>query len=110
MAKQRKVYVCTACGGSQARWAGKCPDCGAWDTLEEQTAGGGLAADPQRGLIEGWADGGDGGIATAPKAAPIDEVAPDPAAAARLATGISEFDRVLGAGERGAGLVPGRRC
>ena len=112
MAKQRKIHVCTACGGTQARWAGKCPDCGAWDTLEEQSAGGGLSADPQRGLIEGWANADAGGVVTAPRAAPIDEVAPDPAAAARLATGISEFDRVLGGGGEpgsgsGQGLVPG---
>jgi len=109
MAKRRKVYVCTSCGGTQARWAGKCPDCGAWDTLEEQAYDADTGADPQRGLIEGWQAGDAGGIATSPRAAPIDEVAPDPAAAARLGTGIGEFDRVLGGGDGGAaaGLVPG---
>ena len=106
MAKRRTVYMCNSCGSSQARWAGKCPDCGSWDTLVEQKLD--SASDPQRGLVEGWADT----IGGVPKAAPIDEVAPDPKAASRLETGISEFDRVLGgvAGDgpgAGLGLVPG---
>ena len=33
---QTKVqYVCSACGGVQMKWLGKCPDCGEWNTLEE---------------------------------------------------------------------------
>ena len=36
MAKSRQVFVCRTCGAAQARWMGKCPDCGAWDALEEQ--------------------------------------------------------------------------
>ncbi len=35
MAKQKNVYVCTACGFETPKWNGKCPDCGAWNTLEE---------------------------------------------------------------------------
>ncbi|NBC10773.1 MAG: DNA repair protein RadA, partial [Planctomycetes bacterium] len=35
MAKARTQFVCRECGGVQARWMGKCPDCGAWDALEE---------------------------------------------------------------------------
>lgn len=108
MAKVKTVYACTSCGGTQARWAGKCPDCGAWDTLEEHRHDAGASADPHKGTIEGW-QGGD--VSGSPKAAPIDEVAPDPSAAARLSTGISEFDRVLGGGDDGMGpnmgLVPG---
>lgn len=102
MARRRTVYACTSCGGAHPRWAGRCPDCGAWDTLEEQKPDAGI--DPQRGLIEGWSETVEG----APKAAPIDEVAPDPAASSRLPTGIGEFDRVLGGEEGGGrGLVPG---
>lgn len=33
--KERKQYVCSACGSTQLRWAGKCPECGEWNTLEE---------------------------------------------------------------------------
>ena len=37
MAKTRTIFVCQQCGSQQARWAGRCPDCGTWDSLVEQT-------------------------------------------------------------------------
>lgn len=37
MAKQRTIFVCQQCGAQQTRWMGKCPDCGTWDSLVEQT-------------------------------------------------------------------------
>ena len=59
MAKSRQVFVCRACGNAQHRWMGKCPDCNAWDSLEEQRVEKSATRDPQRGLIEQWqADGG----------------------------------------------------
>ena len=36
-AKDKKQYLCSACGATQLRWAGKCPECGEWNTLEEVT-------------------------------------------------------------------------
>ena len=40
MSKPRLLYVCQACGAMQARWVGKCPDCGEWNTIiEEQVMG-----------------------------------------------------------------------
>ena len=38
MAKDKSIYVCNECGGSNPKWLGKCPHCGAWNSLEE-TAG-----------------------------------------------------------------------
>ena len=35
MSKDKKQFICSACGGVQLRWSGKCPDCGEWNTLEE---------------------------------------------------------------------------
>ncbi|MFZ5531143.1 MAG: hypothetical protein ACOY4U_08885, partial [Pseudomonadota bacterium] len=35
MAKEKTVYTCTQCGSTSPKWLGKCPDCGAWNTLEE---------------------------------------------------------------------------
>src|SRR5713226_7521093 len=35
MAKIRTKYVCQQCGGEQSKWVGKCPDCGAWNSMEE---------------------------------------------------------------------------
>ena len=33
--KQKTIYCCTECGNETANWAGKCPSCGAWNTLTE---------------------------------------------------------------------------
>ncbi|MDH3586030.1 MAG: DNA repair protein RadA, partial [Gammaproteobacteria bacterium] len=35
MAKQKTAYVCAQCGAHSVKWAGQCPDCGAWNTLSE---------------------------------------------------------------------------
>jgi DNA repair protein RadA/Sms len=87
----RIVFVCQACGAQAPKWLGRCPECGAWNTLVEERA-----AEPSR------PDGdrrytlpGASGVARR-----YDEV--DAAAAARISTGIGELDRVLG-----GGLVPG---
>ena len=46
-AKQKTVYACTSCGTTAARWLGRCPGCGEWNTLAEETtvrrSGGGAA-------------------------------------------------------------------
>ena len=33
--KFRTVYVCTNCGETSPRWMGRCPSCGAWNTMAE---------------------------------------------------------------------------
>ena len=38
MAKARSVFYCTECGNETPKWAGKCPACGAWNTVVEQEA------------------------------------------------------------------------
>ena len=38
MAKDKTIYTCSECGGSSPRWLGKCPHCGAWNTLFETVA------------------------------------------------------------------------
>ena len=35
MAKAKPVFECQACGNQQAKWLGKCPQCGAWDSFVE---------------------------------------------------------------------------
>jgi DNA repair protein RadA/Sms len=35
MPRSTAIFVCTACGGETARWAGQCPHCQAWNTLQE---------------------------------------------------------------------------
>ncbi|QRN85264.1 DNA repair protein RadA [Clostridia bacterium] len=36
MAKSRSVFVCSECGQESPKWMGKCPGCGAWNTLNEE--------------------------------------------------------------------------
>ena len=32
----KTVYICTECGQKSAKWLGKCPTCGAWNSFEEE--------------------------------------------------------------------------
>ena len=89
MAKEKTVYVCSACGYETPRWMGKCPGCNAWNTMEEQAPQAGVSqaapvkANKQRG-------------GTGAKALRLDEIPEENAA--RASTGIGELDRVLGGG------------
>src|SRR5699024_4929500 len=93
MAKAKSVYVCNACGASQPKWAGQCPDCGAWNTLSETTVHKPAAA--VRGSMQPVTTGTHGA-----RVQRLPDIAPE--AVPRTATGLSELDRVLG-----GGLVPG---
>jgi DNA repair protein RadA/Sms len=89
MAKDKSIYVCSECGGTSAKWLGKCPACGAWNTLEETVAeSAGTKAHRFQSLTR-----------TAPVAT-LSEI--DAADVARTPTGQDELDRVLG-----GGIVPG---
>ncbi len=83
MAKAKTAYLCSACGAHSVKWAGQCPDCGAWNTLSETAV---AASRPSAGPAR----------VARPLGALPDDVE------ARHATGFGEFDRVLG-----GGLVPG---
>lgn len=93
MAKVKTVFYCTSCGNETPRWQGRCPSCGAWNTIEEHiekpTASGvksksapvGQSRKPQR-LKEVTVDG-----------------------ETRFSTGMGELDRVLGGGAVAGSLV-----
>jgi DNA repair protein RadA/Sms len=90
MKPPRSIFVCQSCGAQAQKWLGRCPDCGEWNTMvEERPSAVPPGATPRYGLStsEGRAR----------RYAEIDETV-----AARLASGIDEFDRVLG-----GGMVPG---
>ena len=36
MAKEKTLFACTACGYETSRWVGRCPGCGAWNTMTEE--------------------------------------------------------------------------
>ncbi|HEX7276400.1 MAG TPA: hypothetical protein VF244_03420, partial [Acidimicrobiales bacterium] len=38
MGKVRTTYRCFECGADAAKWAGRCPGCGRWNTLHEEAA------------------------------------------------------------------------
>ena len=83
MAKPGKTtYVCSACGAASLKWQGQCPECDAWNTLEERApAPTGQRLAPVR---------------------PVDLAELSAEAESRFATGFSELDRVLG-----GGVMPG---
>jgi DNA repair protein RadA/Sms len=90
MAKAKTAYACTECGGTSSKWQGQCPQCGAWNTLVET-----IAATPSSRFLA---------LAGAPSAVrPLATV--ETRDNARTATGIEEFDRVLGGGLVSGGVV-----
>jgi DNA repair protein RadA/Sms len=77
MGKVRTVLSCRECGQQLARWAGRCPGCGGWGTIEERTGG------------------------TAAAEVVLETLAHEHDDERRVQTGVSGVDRVLG-----GGLVP----
>lgn len=80
MAKQRKVFVCGACGHQVGQWTGRCPGCNEWGTITERPA------------TRTWPVG-------APVASSLETLGgPDASIERRVGTGLSSVDRVLGGG------------
>jgi len=90
MAKTRTVYACTECGGSAPKWQGQCPHCGVWNTLVETVAA------PVAVRFESVA--GTRSTITSLSSVKAQENM-------RIATGLEEFDRVLGGGLVAGGVV-----
>ncbi len=95
MAKARTCYACTACGYESPRWVGRCPSCGAWNTLEEA-----ISAVQEKGPAKLAANQRPG---TGASAVRLQDVPED--TALRFPTGIQELDRVLGGGIVEGGLI-----
>lgn len=89
--KSTSRFVCQSCGEDFLRWEGQCRSCGSWNSLVETVV-----------RAPGGARGGRAPIAVRPGAEPVALAAIGEADIPRLATGLGEFDRVLG-----GGLVPG---
>jgi DNA repair protein RadA/Sms len=83
MARARTSFLCSECGHAEPNWQGRCPGCGAWNTIAEERVARGPTRGARAGAVRALRD--------------VDAVA-----VRRLATGIGELDRVLG-----GGLVPG---
>ena len=80
--KNKSVYICSECGYQSARWLGKCPGCGSWNTLEE--------------YLEEETESKSGAVVVNTEAVKLSDIGePDNI---RTKTGCSELDRVLGGG------------
>lgn len=90
MAKPKTIYSCTECGATNPKWQGQCPGCNAWNTLVES-----VAETPGKHRFEA--------LAPAARLQNLAEI--EAREADRIATGIGEFDRALGGGLVGGGVV-----
>ena len=92
MAKAKTVFYCTNCGNETPRWQGKCPACGAWNTIEEHI---------EKSAPVGRAKSAPVGQSRKPQR--ISEVTSG--GELRFSTGMGELDRVLGGGAVAGSLV-----
>lgn len=83
MAKVRTKFVCNECGSESPKWMGKCPECGQWNTLVEEVEQ--KEAQAQQRLL---------GVLSKPES--LLDISEN--IEARLSTGNSELDRVMGGG------------
>ncbi len=92
MAKTKTVFYCTECGNETLKWQGRCPACGAWNTLEEHVEKHVAAGKAKVSVI--------GGVRMPKSICEVtgcDEI--------RFSTGVGELDRVLGGGAVAGSLV-----
>lgn len=81
----KTYFVCTNCGAQTTKWYGRCPECGEWNTLQEETVQSKPSVSRKASAKAGSA-----------RTVSLDEVTSD--SDIRYTTGIEEFDRVLGGG------------
>ena len=86
--KTKTVYACTECGAESTKWYGRCPTCGAWNSMEEQIQTKSASATTVR---------------SGAKVQSIAHIQPNDRQ--RYHTGLRELDRVLGGGIVHGGLM-----
>ena len=101
MAKAKSVFFCTECGNETPKWAGRCPSCGSWNTMNEDV----VAEAPKAGTAAARqaAAARPEGV-TSLTARRLSEISTTEEKS-RILTGISELDRVLGGGIVLGGVV-----
>ncbi len=93
MARSGSTFVCSDCGGQSAQWLGRCPHCGAWNTLVETRS-----AAPTRASALGAGATRSSPAPLAPGST-VQDLASVPAAVQQhMPSGIGELDRALGGG------------
>ena len=99
MAKEHKKFVCNNCGAMAVKWHGQCPECGAWESLQEHVI---KSAPPIGGKTSASRRGG---ITSHIELLPLKGAEEHHQ---RLSTGMVELDRVLGGGMvRGSAMLIG---
>lgn len=86
--KTKTIYACTECGAESTKWYGRCPSCGAWNTMEEQI---------QNQIAS------TGVTVSSATVQSIANIVPNNKQ--RYHTGMKELDRVLGGGIVRGGLM-----
>ena len=89
MAKVKRAYFCSDCGYETPKWLGKCPACGAWNTITEHIVAKESSSVASR-------------VVSVPKAEPLKVQDIKEGTTQRIDIGNKEVNRVLG-----GGLVPG---
>ncbi|HOD54348.1 MAG TPA: DNA repair protein RadA, partial [Candidatus Cloacimonadota bacterium] len=84
------TFFCKECGFESTKWLGKCPGCGSWNSFTETEK-----------LVKSGKKNTHHLTENANKAIPLDQVSFD-VNQAKIVSGLSEFDCVLG-----GGIVPG---
>ena len=92
MAKTKTIFYCTSCGNESPKWMGRCPGCGAFNTMEEHI---------EKPVPAGRAKAAPVGQSRKPMR--LREVRSD--GEIRFSTGMGELDRVLGGGAVAGSLV-----
>lgn len=86
--KEKTVWFCTNCGNESPKWMGRCPACGEWNTMAEQTV---VTGKPSR-------NSSISSSASASGNRPLHLRDIDASAENRLSLGLTEVDRLLGGG------------
>ena len=106
MAKDKIAYVCSNCGQESAKWIGKCPNCGQWNTFKEIRIAGDTGSQAARNAGMNMRHGGAatmfGGVHSTKETAPINLRDISAHDEPRIDMHDSELNRVLG-----GGIVPG---
>lgn len=90
MAKVKSVYICRECGYESAKWAGKCPSCGEWNSMDET-----IKAPVSKSVSSSVAQGGFH-LNSSNAPCKISDISFD--SEHRYDTGLNELNRVLGGG------------
>ena len=93
MAKTKTDFYCTSCGNETPRWQGRCPACGAWNTIEEHV---------EKPTVSGT-KGKPAPVGQSRRPQKLSDVAAE--GEIRFSTGMGELNRVLGGGAVAGSLV-----